>query len=62
MESPSNGELERTSGDAKHDLSSILFSPNRDYLVRNNGDQVISESLIFLYIKWVFIVDCNLFS
>lgn len=28
-----------------HDLSSILFSPDRDFLVRNNGDQVNIDSI-----------------
>ncbi|EYU22493.1 hypothetical protein ABFS82_05G016100 [Erythranthe guttata] len=37
-------ELEIANGDATYDLSSILSSPNRDYLVRNNGDQVKFDS------------------
>ncbi|KAL3636344.1 hypothetical protein CASFOL_020891 [Castilleja foliolosa] len=37
MERPSNGE--------EFDLSSILGHPNRDYLIRNNGEQVKIDSL-----------------
>ncbi|KAL7149114.1 hypothetical protein ABFS83_05G017600 [Erythranthe nasuta] len=39
-----DSELEVANGDATYDLSSILSSPNRDYLVRNNGDQVKFDS------------------
>lgn len=58
MESPENGELERTNEDKKYDLASILCVPNRDFLVRNNGDQVISES-VFCYLDragWLWFV------
>lgn len=39
--------------DTKHDLSSMLFAKDRDYLFRNNGDQVFSEILfICLWVDW----------
>jgi len=34
-----------------HDLSSLLASEERDYLVRNNGEQVPSSLLIFNILK-----------
>ena len=48
----SNGVAEVTNENGGYDLASILFSAERDYLVRNNGDQVIFH-LLFLV---VFIV------
>lgn len=44
-----NGEVETFDGDVPHDLSSFLGSPNRDFLVRNNGDQVISVIHLCFY-------------
>jgi len=31
--------------DITHDLHSILSSPNRDFLLRNTGDQVLHSTL-----------------
>ncbi|KAL8550495.1 hypothetical protein ACS0TY_009062 [Phlomoides rotata] len=41
MATAENFELQTT----KHDVSSILFSADRDYLARNNGDQVKGDSV-----------------
>lgn len=52
-------EVDRTlnGGDATHDLKSLLSAEGRDFLVRNNGDQVSSKpnsyqnsSLKFIYL------------
>ncbi|KAI6694820.1 hypothetical protein NL676_022530 [Syzygium grande] len=39
-------------GAPSHEVQSLLSSPDRDFLVRNNGDQVKLGSLLFLL--WLF--------
>lgn len=52
MASAENIELHPT----KHDVRSMLFSTDRDYLFRNNGDQVFSESLFIIYLSFVWVL------
>ena len=37
--------------DEAHDLSSLLSSSERDFLVRNNGDQVLFYFVNFFFIE-----------
>ena len=34
----------------RHDLKSFLFDEERDFLFRNNGDQVLISSLMILFL------------
>lgn len=43
------GEVETYDGDVPHELSSFLGSSDRDFFVRNNGDQVISVIPLCFY-------------
>ena len=39
--------------DEAHDFSSLLSSFERDFLVYNNGDQVLFYSINFFFIEWL---------
>ena len=40
--------------DEAHDFRSLLSSSERDFLVRNNGDQVLFDSVnFFFFIEWL---------
>ena len=39
--------------DEAHNFSSLLSSFERDFLVRNNGDQVLFYSVNFFFIEWL---------
>ena len=38
--------------DVAHDVQSLLSSPERDFLVRNNGDQVLYTSKLFMIMQF----------
>lgn len=56
----SNVVCEITNGDGSYDLSSVLCSPERDYLVRNSGDQVIVLSHLFIFLASGFLLLVSL--
>jgi len=45
------------SADVTHDVVSLLSSPERDYLLRNNGDQVTSSKLFLKVFPFLIVLE-----